>query len=90
MQHTSERPSVLIFLDALRIAYGQANQHPYEAVCYARVRQRQTGLNLLASQARECQFGFLRRPAANTMRLHIDLVHLHALLSAVVVCPFQA
>lgn len=39
--------------------------------------------------ARECQIDLLRRPSANAVRLHVDLVHLFALLSAVLVRALQ-
>ena len=44
----------------------------------------------LSGDARERQLGFLRRPAANAVRLHVDLMHLPALLPAVVIGALQA
>jgi len=40
--------------------------------------------------ARERQISLLRRPSAHAVRLHLDLMHLFALLSAVLVRALQA
>lgn len=73
-------------LSVVRTAESDAAEVAEPSACSAAGYTRK----LLSCHAGERQLGFLRRPSADTMRLHINLVHLLAPLSAVFVRSFQA